>query len=251
MKYEQTDWSIQELVTSTGLSSRTLRHYDDVGLLKPTGNGRNGMRYYDQESVLRLQRIVVLRELGLGLSEIASILDQRVDTAEAIAEHIAQMKKQRSRIERQIDSLELTLMNLKEGNQIMPEEAFDGFANDPYAEEAKERWPDNYAVSQQRLSRLSATEQKALFEQGGIISAALAEAMLAGESAGGERIQSLIAQHYSWICNFWTPNREAYIGLGEMYVSDERFKAHYEEFAAGLAEFMREAMTSYANAHLA
>ena len=133
----------------------------------------------------------------------------------------------------------------------MPEEAFNGFANDPYAEEAQERWPNQYAVSQQRLARLSAAEQRALFDQGNQITAALAEAMGSGELAGGERIQSLIAEHYSWICNFWTPNREAYIGLGEMYASDERFKAHYEEFAAGLAEFMREAMTSYANAHLA
>lgn len=124
-------------------------------------------------------------------------------------------------------------------------------ANDPYAAEAQERWPDHYAESQQRLARLSATEQKALFERGDSISTALAEAMAAGEAAGGERIQSLIAEHYRWICAFWTPSREAYVGLGEMYVADERFKAHYEKFAMGLAEFMREAMTSYANAHLA
>jgi hypothetical protein len=123
-------------------------------------------------------------------------------------------------------------------------------ANDEHAAEARERWPRHYVESQQRLSRLTAAEQKELFERGNAITQALAEAMVGGEAAGGERIQSLIAEHYRWICAFWTPTREAYIGLGAMYADDERFKAHYEKFAAGLAEFMREAMTSYANAHL-
>lgn len=251
MNHSQQDWSIQELVASTGQSSRALRHYDAIGLLRPTRIGPNGMRFYDQGSVLRLQRILVLKELGLGLAQIAGVLDNELETKSALAGHIQQLKKQRERIDRQIDSLELTLINLKEGAIIMPNEAFDGFANDEYAAEAQELWPNQYAESQQRLSRLNAGEQQALFEQGNSITSALAEAMVAGEAAGGERIQSLIAEHYKWICAFWTPSREAYIGLGEMYVADERFKAHYEKFAAGLAEFMREAMSSYANAHLA
>ncbi|MDE2386794.1 MAG: MerR family transcriptional regulator [Actinomycetales bacterium] len=251
MNHSKSDWSIQELVASTGQSSRTLRHYDAIGLLRPSRIGANGMRYYDQSSVLRLQRILVLKELGLGLAEIAAVVEKRVETEPALLGHIQQLKKQRDRIDRQIDSLELTLINLKEGANIMPNEAFDGFAYDEYAAEAQERWPGQYAESQQRLARLSASEQKALFERGDSITSALAEAMAVGEAAGGERIQSLIAEHYQWTCAFWTPNREAYIGLGAMYVADERFKAHYEKFAAGLAEFMREAMTSYANAHLA
>jgi ribonuclease BN (tRNA processing enzyme) len=124
------------------------------------------------------------------------------------------------------------------------------FANDPYAAEAQDRWPNQYIESQQRLARLSATEQKELFERGDSISQGIAEAMAAAEPAVGERVQSLIAEHYRWVCAFWTPNREAYIGLGQMYVADERFKTHYEQIAAGLAEFMHEAMTEYANAHL-
>lgn len=250
MNDSKPDWSIQELVASTGQSSRTLRHYDAIGLLRPSRIGANGMRYYDQSSVLRLQRILVLKELGLSLAEIAAVVENRVETEPALLGHIQQLKKQRDRIDRQIDSLELTLINLKEGANIMPNEAFDGFANDEYAAEAQERWPGQYAESQKRLSRLSSAEQKSLFERGDSITKALAEAMAAGEAAGGERIQALIAEHYNWICAFWTPNREAYIGLGAMYAADERFKAHYEKFAAGLAEFMSEAMTSYANAHL-
>ena len=127
----------------------------------------------------------------------------------------------------------------------------DQLVNDPYAAEAEQRWADNYAESRRRLGRLSADEQRALFDQGPGITQALADVMNAGYDPKSPEAQAVIAGHYAWICSFWTPNREAYIGLGEMYVADERFKAHYEKFAAGLDVFARDAMRQYAFANLA
>lgn len=121
---------------------------------------------------------------------------------------------------------------------------------DAYVQEAQERWPEQYAESNRRLARLDADEQRALFARGDEIAVALAAALSAGSAIDAPGVQALIAQHYDWICAFWTPSRDAYIGLGEMYVADERFKARYEEIATGLAEFLREAMTAYATANL-
>lgn len=120
----------------------------------------------------------------------------------------------------------------------------------PYAEEAQQRWPEHYAESQKRVARLTKAQQQELAERENRITTELAALMNAGEGPDGERVQSLIAEHYRWICEFWTPNRDAYVGLGEMYVTDERFKARYEQFATGLAEFLRNAMRSYAFANL-
>ena len=120
----------------------------------------------------------------------------------------------------------------------------------PYAAEAQQRWPEQVAESNRRLARLSADEQRELFVRGDQIAQALAVAMTSGATAEADAVQELIAQHFDWICQFWMPSRDAYVGLGEMYVADERFKARYEQIATGLAEFLKDAMRLYANAHL-
>jgi hypothetical protein len=134
---------------------------------------------------------------------------------------------------------------------FLPEKLYEGFNDDPYANEAQQRWPNQYVESQQRLKRLSKDEQQALFEAGNQNHSDLADLFKAGESAEAEAVQLVIAKHYKWVAAFWTPNREAYIGLGEMYVEDPRFTATYDKFAPGLAEFMRDAMRIWANANLA
>jgi hypothetical protein len=122
--------------------------------------------------------------------------------------------------------------------------------NNPYADEAQERWPDNYAESQRRLKKLTKEQQHAVFEQGNQNHMDLAELFKAGLTAGENEVQQVIARHYSWICEFWTPNKDAYINLGEMYVADPRFTATYDKFAPGMAVFMRDAMRVWANANL-
>jgi hypothetical protein len=131
------------------------------------------------------------------------------------------------------------------------EKLIDQFQSNQYASEAQERWPNQYVESQQRLKRLSKDEQQALFEAGNQNHVDLAELFKAGESVESEAVQLAIGKHYKWVAAFWTPNREAYIGLGEMYVADPRFTANYDKFAPGLAVFMRDAMRIWGNANLA
>lgn len=120
----------------------------------------------------------------------------------------------------------------------------------PYAAEAESRWPEQYAESQRRLRRLSSDEQRAVFSQHAEIAAALADLFKAGAVPESDEVQAVIARHYEWITNFWTPNRESYAGLASMYADDDRFAANYEKFAEGLAEFMRASMLRWADANL-
>ena len=129
------EWSIQDIARSAGTTSRTLRHYGKLGLLQPSRTAANGYRYYDQDSLVRLQRILLLRELGLGLPAITEILDGQRDTAAALATHLELLEAERERIGRQIASVTTTLRKTQGGEQLMPEEAFDGIDHSQYEEE--------------------------------------------------------------------------------------------------------------------
>jgi hypothetical protein len=124
------------------------------------------------------------------------------------------------------------------------------FIENDYQVEAKERWPEQFAESNRKLSRLTKAEQQQIFNEGPAIASRIAQQFEAGSASDSAAVQALIAEHYRWICNFWTPNQEAYAALGDMYVADERFAANYESLAVGLSEFMRRSMRDYAFANL-
>ena len=125
------------------------------------------------------------------------------------------------------------------------------FDNDPYAQEAQERWPDKYHESQQRLAKLTKSEQQAVFEQMEANNKMLAQLKKSGAEPQSELVQEEIAKHYQWLSNFWIADQQAYIALGEMYVNDPRFTATYDKYEPGLARFMSAAMTAWALANLA
>ena len=120
------EWSIQELAKSAGTTSRTLRHYGDLGLLEPSRIGANGYRFYDEDALVRLQRILLLRELGLGLPAIAEVLTGERDTAAALRTHLELLEQERTRISRQIESVNRTLNKTKNGESLMPEDVSTG-----------------------------------------------------------------------------------------------------------------------------
>ena len=119
-----------------------------------------------------------------------------------------------------------------------------------YTEEALQSWPDQYKESQKRLDKLSKEEQQDLFHQGDQNHEDIAELFKAGLSSEHDEVQAVIAKHYEWVSAFWTPSKAAYVGLGEMYVTDERFTAFYDKIAPGLASFMKQSITIWANNNL-
>lgn len=121
---------------------------------------------------------------------------------------------------------------------------------DPHAAEAQERWPQQFAESQRRLGRLSPDEQSDLFQQGQDITVGLGALLEAGVAIADDEVQTLIGRHYAWVSAFWTPDHDAYVGLGQMYVQDPRFTATYDAVAPGLAQFVCDAIGVWADANL-
>lgn len=240
----------QDLARSSGVTSRTLRHYHAIGLLRPAASGPGGQRLYGPPELLRLQRILVLRQLGLPLDEIARVLDGEAGDVAALARHAAQLRGQQARIGRMIRAVEDTMTRLELGMPLEETEMFEGFAENPYAEEAQERWPEAYAESQRRFGRMSRAEQQALFDTGEATTRALAAHFQDGADPADPEVQAEVANHFAWVSAFWTPTRSAYTGLGRMYVEDARFSATYDRYAVGLAPFLRDAMAVWAEANL-
>lgn len=133
------EWSTHQVVEATGITSRILRHYDQIALLKPTSTGAGGLRYYDQLALVRLQRIVLLRELGLPLDQIAELLDGQTDDIDSLREQRERLELEQDRIDTQIRSVDATIEALQNGETIMPQNMFEGFDHTKYDAEVRER----------------------------------------------------------------------------------------------------------------
>lgn len=155
-------WSISEIARLTGTTSRTLRHYDAVGLLPPTKVGDNGYRFYDAHALIRLQRILLLRELGMGLGDIATVLTNQRDESDALSELLTHLRLEADRLDRQIRSVEQTIDSIKNGNELMAEDMFDGWDNSQFKEEVTSRWGEHaWNASAKWWDAQSAEEMKA------------------------------------------------------------------------------------------
>ena len=251
------DWSIQEIAKLAGTTSRTLRHYDDIGLLAPARIGSNGYRYYDEPALVRLQRIMLLRQLGLGLPSIGEVLDREESAPHALRSHLEWLQQEQERLTRQIASVEHTITALEGGERLMAENVFDGFDHTRYKEEVEQRWgKDAYAKSDAWWRSMSA-EQKAAWQQR---ASDLGRDWIAAHERGidptGDEAQALAQRHFDWLRGIpgtpgggaAGPTKEYFVGLAEMYVADERFGANYGGQAG--AEFVRDAMTAYADRNL-
>ncbi|MEV0232889.1 MerR family transcriptional regulator [Nonomuraea sp. NPDC050786] len=251
------EWTIQELAVRAGVSSRTLRHYDRVGLLAPSRVGENGYRYYGPGAVVRLQRILIMRRLGMGLPAIAEVLADEVDACDGLRAHIAALEEERERIERQIRSVRHTLEALQAGAEPRMDVMLVGF-NDRYKDEVISRWGERaYQVSNDWWHGKTLDQQLAWKQAAEDLVAAWVAAAKAGLSPTSEPAQSLAARHVQWLSQIpGTPtaegDRERSIemvkGLGDMYVDDPRFAGMYDD-AAGAA-FVRDALQAYARTRM-
>ncbi|MFF2372493.1 MerR family transcriptional regulator [Agromyces sp. NPDC058110] len=251
------DWSIQEIAKLAGTTSRTLRHYDDIGLLAPARIGANGYRYYDAEALVRLQRILLLRELGLGLPAVADVLEREDRAPHALRSHLEWLRGEQHRLARQIVSVEKTIDALEGGERLMAEQMFDGFDHTEHKEEVEQRWgADAYARSDAWWRSMGADEKRAWQQRLAALNADWVAAADRGIDPAGDEAQALAQRHFEWLRGIPGtpgggadgPSREYFLGLGEMYVADERFGANYGGVDG--ARFVRDAMTAYAERYL-
>lgn len=241
---------VKEVSDLSGVSIRTLHHYDEIGLLSPSQKTPAGYRLYSAADLEKLQQILFFKELGFSLKTIKEIIQSpSFDRHEALQIQKKLLLEKRARLDKMIDLIEKTIKHEKGEIEMSNKEKFAGFdfSHNPYEQEARERWGDE-AVDQSnaRLAKMSKEEQKQMGEQMNAIYRKLAH--LKDNPPESEEAQAAIGEWFTFL-NGTVGNYSlaAFKGLGEMYVSDERFTKNIDEFGDGLAKFMRDAMAVYAD----
>jgi DNA-binding transcriptional MerR regulator len=249
-------WSTAEVARMTGVSARTLRHYDAIGLLEPASTGPGGLRYYGRAQLLRLQQILLFKRLGLRLDTVGAILEGGLEPVAALKRHAAGIAAERERLDRLATTVDATIRQLEGGQTMAPETWFGGLdarAEADYRDQARRRW--GQAVVERawsRLQELSAEERRAIPAALDDINDRLAALRDAGRGPADPAVQAVTGDHYRLVATHWGegPNAEAYKGLGALYTDDPRFTDTYDRVGAGFAAYMRAAMEAYAEAHL-
>ncbi len=241
---------INEFAKLTGVSVRTLHYYDEIGLLKPAFvDEQNGYRFYDKNSLERMQEILFYRELDFELKSISEILSSPdYDKRKALAEQRKLLILKKERLERIIDALDES----EKGKITMT--AFDNSnyetARKRYETEAKERWGETDAYKEHAEKTANYTKDKWQQVNDGLnaVLAKFAERMNNGHAADSPEAQALVKELQTHITeNYYTCTNEILAGLGQMYVADERFKTNIDKYAFGTAEFISKAIKTYCN----
>ena len=246
-------YSIGEVARLTGVSQRMLRHYDEIGLLVPSDRTVAGYREYSEADLLRLQRILSYRALGLGLAETRDLVDAPpADVVEQLRAQEGLLRAAIERMQAQLARVEKTRELKAMGIDLEPEDMFEVFGDhDPtaYADEVRERWgeTDAYAESRRRTSSYSKEDWQRVQAEGDDVVTAFVAAMAAGLPSDSDEAKAAAELHRLQIDrNFYACSYEMQTGLAAMYLADERFTQYYDDRAPGLAQYVHDAI--YANA---
>ncbi|MFG1882769.1 MerR family transcriptional regulator [Micromonospora sp. NPDC049102] len=246
-------YTVGQVARIAGVTVRTLHHYDEIGLLSPSGRTSTGYRRYDDADLQRLQLVLYYRELGFPLEEITAIID---DPAADAAAHLRRQHElltvRIKRLQEMVTAIEFAMEASKLNIQLTPEERFEVFGDfrpEEYEAEAERRWGDTdaYRESNRRVARYSKDDwlrNKAENEDWGRRIVAL---LTSGVPADSPEAMDLAEEHRQLISRwFYECSYEMHIGLADMYLADERFTAYFENIAPGLAAYVSEAI--HANA---
>ena len=244
--------TVGEIARLTGVSVRTLHHYDEIGLVPAGERSEAGYRLYGPAEVARLQEVLFFRELGFGLEEIGRILaDDHYDRAGALARQRVLLEAKTEHLLALIDSVDTAMRAEREGTPMTNEDMLGVFGDfDPaeYEAEAEERWGDSDAFKQsaRRTAGYGKAEWEQISRESAEIDRAFVALMETGADPGSAEAMALAERHRAHITKwFYDCTPEIHAGLGQMYLADERFRQRYEEIAEGLAAFLSEAIAAY------
>jgi DNA-binding transcriptional MerR regulator len=234
-------------------SVRALHHYDEIGLLRPSGRSRSGYRLYTDADLERLQQILFFRELGFSLEDIGRIVkDPSFDRRKALVAQRALLVEKSERLRAMVTLVDRTLDAMEKGTTMNPQEMFEVFGDfDPKAheEEAARRWgqTDAYAESARRTKRYTKEDWKAIRDEMSAIGTAFAEAMASGAKPTDAAVMDIAERARLHIdTRFYPCSRAMHVALGQMYVTDPRFTETYERIRPGLAQFVCDAIRANA-----
>jgi DNA-binding transcriptional MerR regulator len=243
-------FTVGELARLTGITVRTLHHYDEIGLVVPSQRTAAGYRLYDDADVIRLQQVLLFRELGLPLDEIAFAIDQAGSREDLLRQHREVLVQKRARIDAMLSALDSALVSLEKGRVMQPDDVkqmFEGFDPSQYDEEVKQRWGNTeaYKESQRRTRRYGKAEWDQIQGDWQAIYAELATLMKAGTPVTDPAVQALVDKHRAHIDRWFYPcSVEMHKGLGQMYVADARVAANLDKVAAGFAQYLSDAIAA-------
>ncbi|MEA4896688.1 MerR family transcriptional regulator [Bacillota bacterium Meth-B3] len=251
------EYTVDQLSRLSGISARTLRYYDQIGLLKPARVRSSGYRIYGSDEVNRLQQILLYREMDMALSDIRQVLDAPdFDVAHALRAHLTALELRRARIERLISTVKNTLNSQEEGKAMDDHQKFEGFKRQlvednelRHGREARERYGEAAVdESNRKLMNMTKAQYDAMQQAATELQARLERAVQDGLDPTGDEGGALCALHKAWLSYTWPQyTAEAHKGLTQMYVCDERFTAHYDQKVAGCAAFLHDAVHAHAH----
>ncbi|MEY8191696.1 MerR family transcriptional regulator [Peribacillus simplex] len=239
---------VKELADLVGISVRTLHYYDEIGLLSPEEITESGYRLYSNDNLEMLQQILFFRELGMPLKEIKQMISSSsFDKQDALIKHQKMLLEKRSQLDKLIKTVEKSIKHMKGEIQMTNKEKFEGFdfSQNPYEEEARKLWGDKAVdESKAKVAGMSKDAQKIVSE------IYIKLASIRNDSPKSEEVQEAIKEWYDCLNNnFGTYSLDAFKGLGQMYVNDQRFTKNIDKYGDGLAKFMCDAMGHFADAN--
>lgn len=248
------EYTVQKLGNLAGVSTRTLRYYDEIGILKPARINSSGYRIYGTAEVNRLQQILFYRELGVDLESIKKIVTApSFDGTSALKEHREKLLAKREQLDRLIANVDKTIAATEGRMTMSNQEKFEGFKQKmidenekKYGEEIRAKYGnDQVDKSNKKFKNMTQEQYEEVEKLSEELMETLKEALATGNPAG-EIAQRAADLHRKWLCFYWDSySKEAHAGLAQMYVDDERFTAYYDRINPGSAEFLRDAIFIY------
>lgn len=243
-------FTVGKLSRLSGVTVRALHHYDEIGLVRPSQRSAAGYRLYDDRDVLRLQQVLVFRELGVPLDEIGAAIDGASDRAALLRTHRGELARKRARIDAMLAAVDAALGALEKGQIMQPVDVkrmFEGFNPEDHEEEVRDRWghTDAYEESARRTKQYGKPAWEAIRRESEGIYARLAALMQQGAAVSDPAVQAGVEEHRAHIERWFYPcSKQVHHGLGEMYVADSRFTANLDKVAPGFARFLRDAIAA-------
>jgi len=249
-------YTVKQLARLSGVSVRTLHHYDQIGLLRPAFIGENRYRYYGREELLRLQDVLFHRELGVPLQEIARLLETDGRDRVAILSQHRKMLAERIDSSRQLLlTIDRTIAELSGDGTMKDKDLYHGFAPEKQAE--YEEWlVENYGDSvrqgidagKEHWGKAGPAAMQAALAKGETAEAELATRFLAGTEPESTELDPLFDRHRAWVTQMWDREcaREGYAGMADMYLAHPDFRTHFDKRGVGFLDWLTTAMKAYA-----
>jgi len=241
-------YSIKDLADLAGSTTRTLRYYDQLGLLKPARIGENGYRYYDRGNLLTLQQILFYRELDMPLKEIHFLLSRPdFQLLPALRTHQRAVRERILRYQQLLDTIQQTIQSLEGEEEMAASEYFNGFDERKYQAEAEERWGDSpkFKQSRRKWSGYSEDEKERIKRLGGEITQRMVTENPHAKPDDLE-VQAAVDEYFQYLNRYFYDCDVAFLrDLADMWVQDPRFAVNYERIREGGAAFVQQAVHLY------